>query len=68
MTLKDMINTLRTVDYEKVEIRDKWGNEICTCPTNSIGWKEYQERKVVEWFPHGAPFKEATFTVYVDSQ
>lgn len=66
MILKDMISTLRTVDYEKVEIRDKWGNEICTCPTNSVGWKQYQNRKVVEWFPHGAPYKEATFTVFID--
>lgn len=65
MKLKDMISTLRTVNYEKVEIRDKWGNEICTCPTNSEGWKQYQDRKVVEWFPHGAPYKDATFTVYI---
>lgn len=66
MELKEMIESLRTIDYETIEIRDKWGNEICTCPTNSEGWKQYQNRKVIEWFPHGAPNKYASFTVYID--
>ena len=66
MTLKDMISSLRTVNYETVEIRDKWGNEVYTCPTNSEGWKQYQNHKVVEWLPHGAPYKSATLTVYIE--
>ena len=65
MILKDMIDTLRTVAYEKVEIRDKNGNEILTCPTTSVGWKPYQNCEIIEWFPHGAPNKDATFTVYI---
>ena len=65
MKLKDMISTLRTVAYERMEIRDEAGNEILTCPTNATGWKVYQELEVTEWFPHGAPHKEATFTVYI---
>lgn len=66
MKLKEMIDTLRTVAYEKVEIRDgEYGNEILTCPATAKGWKPYQDCEVIEWFPHGAPGKTATFTVYV---
>ena len=66
MKLKDMIDTLRTATYERVEIRDNQNNEICTCSTESEGWKPYQDRKVVRWFPHGAPKKDATFTVLIE--
>ena len=65
MTLKDMISTLRTITSERVEIRNYAGNEILTCPTNATGWEVYKDCKVVEWFPHGAPGKNATFTVYI---
>lgn len=65
MKLKDMINTLQTAN-ERVEIRDNQNYEICTCSTESEGWKPYQDRKVVGWFPHGAPKKDATFTVLID--
>lgn len=66
MTLGEMINTLRTARYERVEIRDDYGNEILTCKTSGLsGWETYKDCKVVEWFPHGAPNKDATFTVYV---
>lgn len=66
MKLKDMISTLRTVAYERVEIRDECGNEILTCRTSGLsGWETYKDCKVVEWFPHGAPHKDATFTVYI---
>lgn len=65
MTLKEMIDTLRTVAYEKVEIRDEEGNEILTSPTTAKGWEPYQNCNVIEWFPHGAPNKNATFTVYI---
>lgn len=67
MKLKDMIDTLRTVAYERVEIRDEYGNEILTCPTSGLsGWEKYKDCKVVEWFPHGAPNKDATFTVFIE--
>lgn len=79
MKLKDMILTLRTVAYERVEVRDEYGNEIFTCNTsvfsgpptsstcslNASFWETYKDYKVVEWFPHGAPGKDATFTVYI---
>lgn len=64
MILKDMISMLRTITYERVEIRNEDGYEILTCPTNSVAWKTYQNCKVVEWFPYGSPDKDATFTVY----
>lgn len=66
MTLKDMIDTLRTVAFERVEIRNEDNYEVLTCPTISEGWKPYQDCKVVGWFPHGAPKKDATFTVLVE--
>ena len=65
MKLKDMIDTLRTVAYERVEIRNEYGYEILTCSTTSVIWETYKDCKVVEWFPHGAPNKDATFTVYI---
>ena len=65
MTLKDMISTLRTVAYERVEIRDEDGNEILICPTTSKGCEPYKDCEVIEWFPHGGPYKDATFTVYI---
>ena len=65
MKLKDMIDTLKTPN-ERVEIRDSQNNEICTCPTESEGWKPYQDRKVFGWIPHGAPHKDATFTVFIE--
>lgn len=65
MTLGEMINTLRTVQYERIEIRDDYGNEILTCPASSNGVTPYAKYTVIEWFPHGAPNKDATFTVYV---
>lgn len=79
MKLKDMILTLRTIAYERVEIRDEYGNEIFTCNTSDLSgpptsstslssasfWETYKDYKVVEWFPHGAPYKDATFTVYI---
>ena len=66
MKLKDMIDTLRTPAYERIEIRTEDGYEILTCPTVSEIWKQYQDCKVVSWFPHGAPYKDATFTVYIE--
>lgn len=65
MTLEDMLKTLRTAQYERVEIRDDYGNEILTCPASANGVIPYAKYSVTEWFPHGAPNKDATFTVYV---
>lgn len=65
MTLGDMLRTLRTAPYERVEIRDFEGNEIFTCPANSEGVLPFKDYDVIEWFPHGAPNKDATFTIYV---
>lgn len=65
MTLGEILNTLRTAQYERVEIRDDYGNEILTCPASSDGVMPYAKYTVIEWFPHGAPNKDATFTVYV---
>ena len=65
MTLEDMLKTLRTAEYERIEIRDEYGNEILTCPAISEGVMPYAKFRVTEWFPHGAPNSRATFTVYV---
>lgn len=65
MTVGDMIKTLRTRPYERVEIRDDVGNEIYTCPVTSELLKLFDDYVVIEWFPHGAPNKDATFTVCV---
>ena len=66
MTLRDMIITLKTHQYERVEIRDFEGNEILTCPADSeIITDNFKGCEVSEWFPHGAPNKDATFTVYI---
>ena len=66
MTLGDMIKTLRTTQCERVEIRDSEGNEMFTCPASSAGIMLFEKRKVTAWFPHGAPNKDATFTVYIE--
>ena len=65
MTLGDMIETLRITQYERVEIRDSDNNEICTCPAGSVDNMPFKDYYVTEWFPHGAPNKNATFTVCV---
>lgn len=65
MKLGDMIKTLRTTQYERIEIRDCDGNEVLTCPASSAGIMPFINCEVTEWFPHGAPNKDATFTVYV---
>lgn len=65
MTLGEMIKTLRTVQYERVEIRDENGNELFTCRTDSSVLTPYLGYAVTEWFPHGAPKSNADFTVYV---
>lgn len=64
LKLRDMINTLLTTN-ERIEIRDEDGNELVTAPQNSDGLEPYLDKKVVKWFPHGAPYKDATFTVCV---
>lgn len=66
MKIIDMLITLRTAPYERIEVRDLEGNEICTCPANSEGLNPYKDFDVIEWFPHGAPNKDATFTVYIE--
>lgn len=68
MTLGDMLRTLRTSQYERIEVRDIEGNEIFTCPASSEGIMSFKDYEVIEWFPHGAPNKDATFTVYVRSK
>lgn len=65
MKLRDMISILRTIDYNRVEIRDEEGNEITTCKTNSKGIEPYLDCEITEWFPGAAPFKHCDFTVYV---
>ena len=62
--LEDMINTLRT-NNERIEVRDEEGDELITAPQFSKGLEPYLDKKVIEWFPHGAPHKDATITVYV---
>lgn len=65
MTLGEMIKTLRTAQYERIEIRDDYGNEILTCPADSEATMLFKDCAVTEWFPHGASNKDASFTVYV---
>ena len=65
MRLDDMLITLRTAQYERVEIRDAEGNEIFTCPADSEAIMPFKDCTVTEWFPHGAANKDASFTVYI---
>ena len=65
MKLGEMITTLRTIRYERVEIRDVEGNEIFTCPADSEAITPFKNHTVTEWFPHGAANKDASFTVYI---
>ncbi len=65
MTLGDMIKAIRRAEYERVEIRDSDNNEICTCPASSADNMPFKDYCVTAWFPHGAPGKDATFTVCV---
>ena len=64
MKLKDMITTLRTRN-ERIEIRDEEGNELITAPQDSDMLKVLFDSEIIEWFPHGAPGKDATFTVFI---
>lgn len=65
MRLDDMLKTLRTIRYERVEIRDVEGNEMFTCPADSEAITPFKNYTVTEWFPHGAANKDASFTVYI---
>ena len=65
MRLGDMLTTLRTIHYERVEIRDFEGNELFTCPADSEAIMHFKDCEVTEWFPHGAANKDASFTVYI---
>lgn len=65
MILKDMIETLRKIESERVEIRDEDGWEHLTCKALSPALEPYKDKRVIEWFPGAAPHKDATFTVYL---
>jgi len=65
MKLKDMISTLRTIQFERIELRDDCGNELFTCKADSYALKPYLEYEVTQWFPHGSPKNNTDFTVYV---
>lgn len=67
MTLKNMLETLRTVEHERVEIRGSDNNEILTCDTDSAILIQFYDCTVLEWFPHPAPFKQCDFTVILDT-
>ena len=64
MFFGDMIVTLRT--SEVVEIRDRLGWEMVTSKCDSPAIRQYFSCRVLEWFPHPAPNKHCTFTVYLD--
>lgn len=65
MKLNDLLTTLRTIDFERVEIRDSNNNEMFTCPANSETLLSYKDYIVIEWFPRGATDKGVTFTVLI---
>jgi len=65
MKLGDMIKTLRTIEYERIELRTAEGNELLTAPAYSEVISSFTDYVVTEWFPHGAPNSKATFTVYI---
>lgn len=66
MKFKEMIETLRTTVYERVEIRNSDNCEICNVPAAASGLNPYLDCDVVSWFPCGAPGKNATFTVLLN--
>ena len=65
MILKDMIETLRSPQYERIEIRDREGWEQLTCQATSPALGAYMDIQVLEWFPGCAPNKDSTFVVYL---
>ena len=68
MELYDMINTLYPTINERVEIRDSNSNELFTCPVDSDELSRYGECEVISWFPHGAPGKDATVTIAINTE
>lgn len=66
MKLCEMIETLFPAMHERIEVRDSENKELFTCPIYSDGLEPYMKCEVVRWFPHGAPGKDATFTVAVN--
>ena len=62
MTLKEMLETLRTIGGS-VEIRDEYNNKIGTFPFSSEAISFYEDRKIKEWFPGAAPGENCSFTV-----
>ena len=67
MKLKDMISTLRTIQFERIELRDDCENELFTCRADSYAITPYLEYEVIQWFPHGASKNNSDFTVYVSN-
>ena len=65
MKLIEMLRTLRTAQFERIELRNDENNEILTCPAISDILMRFNDYEVMEWFPHGAPSKDATFTVLI---
>lgn len=66
MKLREMIETLKVTINERVEIRDADNCEICNVPVATSGLNPYLDCDVVSWFPHGAPGRDATFTVLLN--
>lgn len=67
MTLKEMIQTLRSPESERVEVRNENNYEMFTANALSEALTPYEEWEVTNWFPRAAPFKSCTFTVCVEA-
>lgn len=62
MKLKDLLSTLRTIQFNTVEIRDENNLILFTAPATSPALEPYLEHEVLEWFPSNIN-KDINFTV-----
>lgn len=61
--VSQFLNNLRV--HGKVEVRDAYGCELFTCPTNSPLLSQFSSWYVFQWFPGAPPFKRCDFVMYI---
>ena len=67
MKLKDMIETIRSPEFYRIELRDGEGEELMTCRASSEALEPYMETTVWDWIPHGG-IGAAHFIVCVETE
>lgn len=67
MKLKDMIETIRSPEFYRIELRNSEGEELMTCRASSEDLEPYMEMTVWDWIPHGG-IGDAHFIVGVETE